>query len=337
MVINRNQRSRKQMHTNSKKRGHGRRHFSKRNDIQNGGVSPSCVLQSATTNMMGCNPAANLHNINPQASLDLDNKFMSYGGAVPLGNNILQGGASSKCGDEGVGTGYGKSETFKQYLDGLTNQYNLVGGQPDNGFHEPNEPYENNTPENEVLVNNVPVPNVINQGNIQPANEESDNGSVPNVINEGIETIQQPPQFKPLNGGGFTTDPSEYIAGLPVYKAYDDCCPPALVGGKLQFGAPDQPVCGLGAIKGGNRHRKSKSKRNSKNSKKHKKQYKSKKNRKTNTRMHRGGGDWVRATRSNPAPFSEAFNGPAGVFQYPDDMTKRTFDEYQPNYTPNAI
>ena len=252
----------KQRNSRRSSRSRSRKHYSKHN-VQRGGVSNSCVLDSSMSGGMSrCQSGVNLHNTNPQASLDLDNKFMAYGGPVPLGNNILQGGAN-KCGDDGVGTSNPKSETFQQYLDSINNKL-------------------------EVAV-----------------------------------------------GGGFSTDPSEYIAGLPVYKGYDDCCPPAIVGGQLQFGAPDQPVCGFGAVKGGSR----KNMNNMNNMKKTKKQL-SKKSRSSNRKQHRRsqrGGDWTSSTRSKPAVYSEAFNGPKGVFSYPDDMSKRAFDEVQPNYSVNAI
>jgi len=256
--------------------GCGARKSKRQGVLQYGGVSPACVLNGATgTDVLYRDPNVNLHNTNPQASLDLDNKFMNYGGAVPLGNNILQGG-SAKCGDEGLGgSGNGKSETFKQYLDGLTNQY-TVGG---------------------------------------------------------ASSTQ--------NGGGFTTDPSEYIAGLPVYRAYDDCCPPAIVNNKLVMGAPGQPVCGLGAVRGGaRRHRSSsrKHKRSSKNNKKNKKTSNRHHKSRRSNRHQRGGADFVYSSlRSKPAPMADAFNGPAGVFRYPDDMMTRNFGEVQPNYSVNAI
>ena len=237
---------------------------------QRGGVSNACTLDASTNGgMLMYNAGANLHNTNPQASLDLDNKYIAYGGPVPLGSNILQGGAS-KCGDEGVGTSNIKSSTFKQYLDNINHKLDLNMG-----------------------------------------------------------------------GGGFTTDPGEFIAGQPVYKGYDDCCPPAIVNGNLKFGAPDQPVCGFGAVRGGSRKTKKEhntkqhnKKQNSKkqNSKKH-----NSKSRKQMQMQKQMGGDWNAVGRSKPAVFSDAFNGPKGVFAYPDDMSKRTFDETQPNYSVNAI
>ena len=248
--------------------------------LQSGGVSPACVFNGASgADVLYRNAGANIHNTNPQASLDLDNKFMSYGGAVPLGNNILQGGAAN-CGDEGRGgAGNGKSETFKQYLEGLENQY-MIGGE------------------------SAPM----------------------------------------QNAGGFSTDPSEYIAGLPVYKAYDDCCPPAIVNNQLVMGAPDQPVCGLGAIKGGARRRAPASRKHKHSSKSRRNSKRKNNNRRTRHNNHskrqRGGavGDFVySATKSTPAPMADAFNGPQGVFRYPDDMMTRTFNEVQPNYSVNAI
>jgi len=260
--------------------------------LQYGGVSPSCVFDGASgADVLYRNSGANIHNTNPQASLDLDNKFMNYGGAVPLGSNILQGGAA-KCGDEGRGgAGNGKSATFKQYLDGLENQY-MIGGQP-------------SMPESSM--------------------QRSDNMQVPSI----------------QEGGGFTTDPSQYIAGLPVYRAYDDCCPPAIVNNQLVMGTPDQPVCGLGAIKGGARRRRaSTSRKNKRLSKRSSKNNKSRRTSRHQSRRQRGGasGDFVySSTKSTPAPMADAFNGPRGIFRYPDDMMTRAFDEVQPNYSVNAI
>jgi hypothetical protein len=255
----------KQSMRKSKKNSKSRSGYN--SNIQKGGVSNACMLNASTSGgSLIYNAGANLHNTNPQASLDLDNKYMAYGGPVPLGSNILQGGAN-KCGDEGVGTSNFKNSTFQQYLNNVNQQLGLN-----------------------------------------------------------------------MDGGGFTTDPSEFIAGQPVYKSYDDCCPPAIVGGNLKFGGPDQPVCGFGAVRGGSR--KTKKEHSKKYSKKQhsKKQYSKihgKKN-KSNYRKQMGG-DWNTVGRSKPAVFSDAFNGPPGVFAYPDDMSKRSFDETQPNYSVNAI
>jgi hypothetical protein len=235
--------------------------------VQSGGVSTACVVDYATSGRELMHPS-NIHNTNPQASLDLDNKFMQYGGPVPLGSNIVQGGGASKCGDEGVGTGKMKTDTFKQYMDKLNTSLD-------------------------------------------------------------VDNQQQ--------GGGFTTDPSEIIAGNPVYRGYDDCCPPAVVGGKLIFSkTPDTPVYGLGAVQSGGRDRRDKrDKRRGGKSRKS-----SNKNNKTRSRSRKSvqrGGDWVRPFNSVPAAYADAFNGPMGVFKYPDDMKTRAFDETQPNYSVNAI
>ena len=183
---------------------------------QRGGNSAAnaCTLQYSTGSpQYGGIGSSNLHNTNPQASLDLDNKFMGYGGPLPLGSSIVGGGSRKKnkkrmsknksnrkykggsnCGDEGVGTSRPKNETFKQYLENLdTNLSSFTGGSP--------------------------IPN-----------------SKPNAIQKGA---------------GYSSDPSsEFIGGQPVIRPYDDNSPPALINGSLIFGSPDQPVCGPAAIVG---------------------------------------------------------------------------------------
>lgn len=325
----------KQSMRKSKSKSRGRKH-TRKTKVQRGGVSNACVLDTATgTSVLQSNGLANLHNINPQASLDLDNKFMAYGGPVPLGSNILQGG-SSRCGDDGVGTSNGKPETFKQYLDNVSKK---LDGAMTGGANEPTNEGYNNNGDVPIYGNNNHVDEGFSQGNFPNAENDV---PIPNDLGTSIyQIIPHTPlipymhtnnkKIIPLKGGGFSTDPSEFIAGLPVYKAYDDCCPPAIVNGQLKFGAPDQAVCGFGAVKGGSRKRVN-------GMKKSKKQQRKTRGRKQ--RSHNGtqrGGDWTVATRSKPAMFDEAFNGPASVFAYPDDMSKRAFGETQPNYTPNAI
>ena len=241
---------------------------------QKGGVSASCTLQYAASNpSYGSGAASNIHNTNPQASLDLDNKFMSYGGPLPLGSSIVGGGS---CKDEGVGTGSPKSETFKEYLTSLDSKLSAVTGGSN-------------------CESMIPEPN-----------------SKPNTRNS-----QQ-------RGAGYTSDPSEFIGGQPVYKGYDDNSPPAIVGGQLIFGTPDQPVCGSGAVGGGVRRKNKKSK--SKKSKQNKKSKKSKKQR---------GGDFTVLNRSKPAEFASAFNGEKGVFTA--DMSQRTFEGRQPIWSPADV
>ena len=264
---------------------------SKSRKSQRGGVS-SLDYESSAKTFTG-NSASNVHNTNPQASLDLDNKYMAYGGPVPLGSSFVGGTrkaimkhgknnkqnnykGGSSCGSEGVGTGKPKSETFKQYLTNLdANLSAVTGGNPN------------------------PKPN-------------SKPNSIPNKT-----------------GGGYTSDPSEFIGGRPVYKGYDDNSPPAIIDGKLMFGSPDQSVCGNGAISGGFRRLHKGSKKHMKSKRKSKSKSKGKKGKK-GSRKSQQGGDFTTLHSSKPVEYASAFNGPVGVFKYPDDMTARTFDGKQP-------
>ena len=324
MVLNRKQQRKQRRGTKQFASGCGTRKSKRAGVLQYGGVSPACVFDGASrADTLYQNAGANIHNTNPQASLDLDNKFMNYGSAVPLGNNIMQGGAAN-CGDEGRGgAGNGKTETFKQYLDGLANQYTVGGGDM-----------------------SAPAPMETNSEPTRAPMTPMENNSEPSMAPMDTSSDAPMASMAPMQtAGGFSTDPSEYIAGLPVYKAYDDCCPPAIVNNQLVMGAPDQPVCGLGAIKGGARRRsratssrkhKRSTKRSSKNNKS--RRVSKRKNNSRRSRRQSGGGDFVySANQSKPAPMSEAFNGPMGVFRYPDDMMTRRFDEVQPNYSVNAI
>ena len=45
-------------------------------------------------------------------------------------------------------------------------------------------------------------------------------------------------------GAGYSTNPEQQIAGMPVYDKYDDCCQPALVRGKLVEGGKAGAICG---------------------------------------------------------------------------------------------
>ena len=338
--------------------------------LQYGGVSPACVLNNATSaDILYRNPAVNIHNTNPQASLDLDNKFMSYGSSVPLGNNILQGGAA-KCGDEGLGgAGNGKNETFKQYLNGLEKKY-MVGGFNNSNTPEyqknlePKQQMIPNTKKSE-LIRSLPPP-VMNADGMDMSNAPRAMSNAPRAMNVDGMAMGNAPRDMNADGmgnapedmnaddmgsasmqsaGGFTTDPSEYIAGLPVYKAYDDCCPPAIINNKLIMGAPDKPVCGLGAIKGGSRRysKRASSRKHKHTSRKYKSSRVSKAKHSSNKRHSRnqkGGAmnDFVySSTKSKPAPMTDAFNGPQGIFRYPDNMMSRNFGEVQPNYSVNAI
>ena len=241
---------------------------SKKNMQRGGVLSSACVLPYTNNNVSyrAIGAGADIHNTNPQASLDLDNKFMMYGGPVPLG----QAGGSNKCGDEGVGTSHPKSETFKTYLNNLDKQLSMDGGSSCGGRPE---------------INNM------------------------------------------QKGSGYTFDPSSNFAGNPQVIGYPDNNPPAIIDSKLVMGSIDGSVCGNGATRGGGKKNK-KSKKSK--SRKHKSSKKSKKSK------SQKGGDFV-SIGSKPADFSTAFDGPKGVFKYPDDMMGREFGERQPNYSVNAI
>ena len=274
------QKSKKSSKRSNKQNRKGKSKSRKSNKLskrqQRGGTSTACVLDYANKNNM-YNVGANIHNTNPQASLDLDGKFVAYGGPLPLGSSIVGGGS---CGSEGVGTSNPKSETFKEYMSKLDENLSSVtkGG----GEHKKPEP------------------------NSQPHSQ-------PNV-------------HPNVSGGGFSSDPADFVAGNPVIKGYDDNSPPAIIGGQLVFGSPDQPVCGNGAVGGFRR-----SKKNKKHNKKSSKSKKSKRSKRKNMKHSKQrGGDFTTFNKTKPAGYDTAFNGPAGVFKYPDNMMERTFTGKQP-------
>jgi len=320
--------NRKKLSKKSRKTG---KRNGRRTKMQYGGVAPLCNLGEATSgsSMLVRNTDANVHNTNPQASLDLDNKFNQYGSPVPLGSWVVQGGSNcgksqnggancgksqnggANCGDEGVGTSNPKSETFKQYMENLNAKYNLpqMGG---SDYPNNEQPYT--------------------QSNSSGSNSENMEPEAPEA---GMKEMRDPGASMDSNlgssgensmsGGGFTTDPSEFIAGMPVYKAYDDCCPPAIIDGSLKFSSPDQPLCGLGAVKtGGSR-------------KKRQHKGKSKRKQKGKSKRTQRGGDWTTSGRSKPAEYGKAFTGSPGVFEYPEDMSKRNFGCNQPSWGPECI
>ena len=266
-----------------------KRSFSKK--TQRGGVSNACVLDYTNDKAMYSASGAgeaNEHNLNPQASLDLDNKFINYGGPIPLD----QSGGENKCGDSGVGTSHPRTETFKQYIKNLDADLTFKGG-----------------------------------SNCGSNHMKQTGGS-----NCGSTPIKQ-------NGAGYTVDISQYVGGQPIYKGYDDNSPPAIIGGQIVSGQPDQPVCGNGALTGGSKRKNKKSKKSKKSkSKKSKKSKskKSKKSKKAKKSKSQRGGDFL-SIGSKPAEFSTAFDGQKSVFNYPDDMMGREFGEKQPNYSVNAI
>jgi len=143
------------------------------------------------------------------------------------------------------------------------------------------------------------------------------------------------------SGGGYSVNPEQMVAGLPIYQSYDDCCPPAVVKGRLMHGANNgsSPVCG--SQKGGKGKKMNKSMRKNKKSKSMEKNNKSKsmrKNKKTKKSMRktnkgqRGGSV---GHRSQPASFPKSFDTPKSNFSA--NMNERVFDEFTPDHTPNAI
>ena len=204
-------------------------------------------------------------------------------------------GGGDKCGDEGVGTSNFKTEIFKDYLEKLNSNFNISAI---GGFNK-----------------------------MQKRNNKKSFSRKNKSVSRKNTSFQK--------GSGYAVDPSEFIGAQPVYKSYDDASPPAIVGGQMVFGAPDQPVCGFGAVKGGSRKRSKKHMKKHKNTKS-KSNSKSKSNKKSKRKSQRGG-DFTSIGNSKPAEYSTAFNGQPGVFKYPDDMSGRTFDETQPVWSPQSI
>lgn len=150
-------------------------------------------------------------------------------------------------------------------------------------------------------------------------------GEKSQTFKQYLDTVSKKLDVSLQSGGGYIVDPSQYIAGQPVIGQYDDCCPPAFIGGKQISAGPDQRVCGLGAVQmGGKARRRNRGSRKSKRSRRTK-------------RSNQRGGDFVGIGRSRPAAFDEAFNGPASYFDDGVDLSKRKFEEVQPNYGVMAI
>ena len=359
--------SKKSRKTINKSLKKGKRLSSK---IQKGGVGSgsACVLDYASSSKIGDLGigSANLHNqkFNPQASRDFlpfDNKFMVYGGPVPLG----QMGGSNKCGDDGVGTSNPKSETFKDYINTIDKQLSFKGGN-----RKRNDNDNDNNNDNQDLVkreynddnsnNNSLEGGNRNNNNDNKNNSNNDNSNNDNSNNDNSNKNNSNNNL--LEGGDYTVNPEQYIAGKPVIDGYDHENPPAIINGKLMMpgaimsgGDANRQLCGNGATRGGSKTSKRNSRQNKKKTNKSKRYHKSNKNnsnknnsnkksnknktqnkkRNNSSKMQKGGE--IVSIGSKPAVYSEAFNGPAGVFQYPDDMSKRDFGAKQPDYGVNAI
>ena len=226
---------------------------SKSMKVKKGGMAPSCISSPNVDKYMSSCHTANIHNSNPQASLD--SKFMNYKDNVPLNQS---GGkdkhpANCSCG--------AKLQTFEDYMNNISKQL----GQ---------------------------------------------------------------------RGGAYSVNPEEMIAGLPVYQKYDDCCPPAVVGGKLKLSNIGEPICNAGVNKTGGSKSKRTNKKNTSKKVKKSKTNKSKKNksRGNKSRKNMKGGMY---RSSKPADFPKSFETEKSNFS--DDMKTRVFDETQPNYSVNQI
>ena len=138
-----------------------------------------------------------------------------------------------------------------------------------------------------------------NKGNGIESNDKH-SGTFKNYLNTLNASLDLPlrRKNKMQNAGGYSTDTSEYIAGQPVYKGYSDCCPPALLGGKLTFGDPNTPICGAGVMRGGRQN----------NSKKYVKQ--------ENTKKKQYGGNIPYDKNSNLADYTTSQSGTSSVFSY---------------------
>lgn len=233
---------------------------SKSMKVKKGGMAPSCISSPNVDKYMASCHTANIHNSNPQASLDLDSKFMNYKNSIPLSQS---GGkdkypANCSCG--------AKLQSFEEYMNNISKQL----GQ---------------------------------------------------------------------RGGAYSVNPEEMIAGLPIYQKYDDCCPPAVVGGKLKLSNIGDPICNAGVNKTGG----SKSKRtNKKNTSKKVKKSKTNKSKTNKSQKNKSKGNKSRKNMkggmyrsSKPADFPKSFETVKSNFS--DDMKTRVFDETQPNYSVNQI
>ena len=115
-------------------------------------------------------------------------------------------------------------------------------------------------------------------------------------------------------GSGFSINPEEMIAGLPVRSKYDSCCQPALINNKLFEGKNTGAICG--SQMGGKKTHKRKNKQ-------HLKKKKRKKTLKNKKRKLKGG---------QPSKFP--FDGLDSDFDY--NNKSKDFNAKQPNWNPNS-
>jgi hypothetical protein len=144
------------------------------------------------------------------------------------------------------------------------------------------------------------------------------------------------------SGGGVSTMVEDMVAGQPVYRSYDDCCPPSLIGGKLNFGQPGRPSCGAGMAGGArvnktSKNSKSRKNRKNRNNKKTKKvekvrkTRKSNKSKKSNKRQKQRGGHY---SNSKPAKYPNAHETNKSHF---GEVTEKDFSQRQPFFNEMSI
>ena len=318
------------------------------------GVSNSCISKYAS------NDAKYSGLLNPQASLD--NKTMLYGNPISLGASIVGGGN-----EQDLKTEFEKSRAQNYEINPAYKnlENNMTGGDDDSDSDDSDSDDSDSSDEDDEADDDESTDVELFGG----ANKCGDEGVGTNNFksetfkeyleklnsNFNINTItkggfnnmakinrnnkKRISRKRVQKGSGYVVDPSQFVGGQPVFQQYDDCCPPAIVGGQMKFGAPDQAVCGFGAVRGGGNKKRTNKYKKSKKTKKCKNKF----NKSKKSKMHRKskrnsqyGGDF-NSIGSKPADYSTAFNGQPSVFKYPDDMSGRTFDETQPVWSPNAI
>lgn len=159
---------------------------------------------------------------------------------------------------------------------------------------------------------------------------------------ENVEIEHQLSQVDSQGGGGYSVNPEESVAGLPVVNGYDDCCPPAINYGKLTTNFASKPVCGSGAQKGGKRktkrsNKKTKSSNNSSKSPNRKQSKGRKTMKKTgiktkNNNSNQKGGS---KTGNIPGNFPDSFDTPISDFTTAENP-ELTWNGKQPYWDPKT-
>ena len=135
-----------------------------------------------------------------------------------------------------------------------------------------------------------------------------------------------------MEGGAFSVDVAQQIAGMPAYQSYSDCCAPAILDHKLVI--PSQASSCGASVGGGTRRRSSRHRKGNK-----KQKY---------TKATRGSRRSARRSRSSlkqrrnaakrgggmPAPYDIAFKGETSNFS--DNMMNREFACSQPSWSPTC-